>query len=990
MRSIIFLLSFLFASTLTAQQYPFLSWSTADGLAQSQVRCIYQDHLGYLWIGTLGGVSQFDGRSFTNYAKQDGLINNQVNAITEIGDSAMVFGSLGGITIFNGHAFQEHPFPADRSNAQVNDFLASGKDELWIATEQGLLVFKNGAFSPFPFDENLGTSHVKRIFEFNGELIIATKQAIFAWDGTTLKPLVSENEISGSIMDCTPAGNDGLYIATVGSGLLHYSYQNDDFKIKVLDWDSNNITGIISGANGTYWVKSRDGLARLHQNGNVEYFGEAQGLSPLDIRALLLDRENNLWIGTNGGGIRKYCGDAFRYYKAENGLAGNTVMSILQTDDSTLWFGTYDNGISQKTGDAWRQFTTEDGLSNTRVWCSLQTSDGDLWFGTSGGLMQRTGDRFISHDASSGFPGRQVYSLAEDQNGTLWCGTGKGLCFKPVGENVFVQVDAVPGIKIRGILHDKTNNMWLATNEGVVQFDGKQVKRYFESDGLPDNSVFCIAKGPDNAIWVGTESGLCRIVDTVVEPLLVQGGFGANHINFISHLESGEVWIGTNDGLFHSSGYAHPEWRRLGRHDGLLYLETNQNAVLVANNLLWFGTSEALGCLDLKAFSQRRVQASPKIAFTQVRINLEEPKWDKYGVKLSSYGIWPTDLAVPHTDNHFTFFFDALSMSQPERMQYQFMLEGLESDWEPVTDINFATYSRLDYDDYVFRVRAIDSFGETSSEIQFPFTIYPPFWLTWWFIVIEVVVVGAIVWLIYTWRKRVLLEKVEKERLEYRSRLLSLEQQTLNSSMNRHFIFNALNSIQYYINRQDRLSANRYLSSFAKLIRKNLDSSQVNFTSLKEEIERLELYLELEHMRFKDKFTYTIEVEEGIDQESTHVPAMLLQPFLENSIWHGILPSELPGVIAVSIVPINAHSIAFRIVDNGIGIETSRKNKGENNNHISQGMTITGGRIELLRKMTGKNVELIGPYELTDDQQHIIGTCVEIIIPSDFSSFETK
>jgi ligand-binding sensor domain-containing protein len=915
-----------------------------------------------------------------------------VNAITEIGDSAMVFGSLGGITVFNGHSFQAFPFPADRSNVQVNDFLAGGKDELWIATEQGLLLYENGVFSPFPFDENLGSTHVKRIFYLNNDLIITTKQAIFAWNGEKLTTLVDENEISASVMDCTPAG-DGLFIATVGNGLLHYTFKNDQFKQQQLtkgESIANNITGIISGADGTYWVKSRDGLARLQPNGDVEYFGEAQGLSPLDIRALLLDRENNLWIGTNGGGIRKYCGDAFRYYKAENGLAGNTVMSILQTDDSTLWFGTYDNGISQKIGDTWRQFTTEDGLSNTRVWCSLQTSDEDLWFGTSGGLMQRTGDRFISHDASTGFPGRQVYSLAEDQNGTLWCGTGKGLCYKPTGEDVFIQVDAVPGIKIRGILRDKANAMWLATNEGVVQYDGNQVTRFFESDGLPDNSVFCIASGPDNAIWVGTESGLCRIVNSVVEPLPVQGGFGANHINFISHLESGEVWIGTNDGLFHSSGYAHPEWRRLGRHDGLLYLETNQNAVLVANNLLWFGTSEALGCLNLQAFSQRRIPASPKITFTQVRINLEKPKWDKYGVKLSSYGIWPTDLAVPHTDNHFTFFFDALSMSQPERMQYQFMLEGLENDWEPLTDVNFATYSRLDYDDYIFKVRAIDSFGETSAEIQFPFTVYPPFWLTWWFIVIEVVFVGAIIWLVYTWRKRVILEKVEKERLEYRSRLLSLEQQTLNSSMNRHFIFNALNSIQYYINRQDRLSANRYLSSFAKLIRKNLDSSQVNFTSLKEEIERLELYLELEHMRFKDKFTYTIEVEEGIDQESTHVPAMLLQPFLENSIWHGILPSETPGVIAVSIVPINAHSIAFRIVDNGIGIETSRKNKGENNNHISQGMTITGGRIELLRKMTGKNVELIGPYELTDDQQNIIGTCVEIIIPSDFSSFETK
>ncbi|MDP4588547.1 MAG: hypothetical protein NWS86_10260, partial [Flavobacteriales bacterium] len=361
MKLLLFAFSVLVASISVGQQYPFLAWSTADGLAQSQVRCIHQDHLGYLWIGTLGGVSRFDGRSFENFAKQDGLINNQVNAITEIGDSAMVFGSLGGITVFNGHSFQAFPFPADRSNVQVNDFLAGGKDELWIATEQGLLLYENGVFSPFPFDENLGSTHVKRIFYLSNDLIITTKQAIFAWNGEKLTTLVDENEIAASVMDCTPAG-DGLFIATVGNGLLHYTFKNDQFKQQPLtkgESIANNITGIISGADGTYWVKSRDGLARLQPNGDVEYFGEAQGLSPLDIRALLLDRENNLWIGTNGGGIRKYCGDAFRYYKAENGLAGNTVMSILQTDDSTLWFGTYDNGISQKIGDTWRQFTTE-------------------------------------------------------------------------------------------------------------------------------------------------------------------------------------------------------------------------------------------------------------------------------------------------------------------------------------------------------------------------------------------------------------------------------------------------------------------------------------------------------------------------------------------------------------------------------------------------------------------------------------------------------
>src|SRR6185369_7263109 len=134
-------------------------------------------------------------------------------------------------------------------------------------------------------------------------------------------------------------------------------------------------------------------------------------------------------------------------------------------------------------------------------------------------------------------------------------------------------------------------------------------------------------------------------------------------------------------------------------------------------------------------------------------------------------------------------------------------------------------------------------------------------------------------------------ERREKTRqLMLRSRMLQLEQQALNANMNRHFIFNALNSIQYYINRQDRIAANRYLTSFAKLIRKNLDASQTDTTTLAEELSRLDLYLVLEHMRFKDKFRYTITIAPAVDTYRVELPAMMLQPYVENSIWHGILP----------------------------------------------------------------------------------------------------
>jgi sensor histidine kinase YesM len=227
--------------------------------------------------------------------------------------------------------------------------------------------------------------------------------------------------------------------------------------------------------------------------------------------------------------------------------------------------------------------------------------------------------------------------------------------------------------------------------------------------------------------------------------------------------------------------------------------------------------------------------------------------------------------------------------------------------------------------------------------------------------------------------------KRERELYEIKNRMLALEQQSLNSSMNRHFIFNALNSIQYYINRQDRLAANKYLSDFAKLIRKNLDSSQDNLTTLGDEIERLEIYLRLEHMRFKDKFEYHVEVDPALSRDKIKVPAMLIQPFLENSIWHGLLPKDdgEVGELAVSFRLIEGH-VELEIRDNGIGIESSLQRKTSTDSHISKGMEITQSRIELIKKTTGKIIELTGPQDIRGNDGLSKGTVVKIKLSEDF------
>jgi sensor histidine kinase YesM len=270
-----------------------------------------------------------------------------------------------------------------------------------------------------------------------------------------------------------------------------------------------------------------------------------------------------------------------------------------------------------------------------------------------------------------------------------------------------------------------------------------------------------------------------------------------------------------------------------------------------------------------------------------------------------------------------------------------------------------------------------------SNTIELPVQITPPFWRTWWFYTIMILIVILAIRAFFRSRIKQERERNYKKNLEYKTRLLALEQQSLNASMNRHFIFNSLNSIQYFINTQDKISANRYLTNFAKLIRKNLDSAAEaeNMVTLQQEIERLELYLSLEAMRFKDRFTYHIN-DNGIDTESIIVPGMLLQPFVENSIIHGILPNEtIKGHIEVTIQLSKDH-LEITLDDNGIGIDFSmEKKKMMVGDHKSQGMEITSKRIDIIRELSKKDFELEGPFQLTNPDHSIKGTRVLLKIP---------
>jgi hypothetical protein len=530
------------------------------------------------------------------------------------------------------------------------------------------------------------------------------------------------------------------------------------------------------------------------------------------------------------------------------------------------------------------------------------------------------------------------------------------------------------------------DDVYCAASNGLFRFD--RVGNYLTKDkiGFPDIKVNTLTADKENNLWIGTENGLyvMRPNKQIFYFELDRNDYRSKNILGLITGKDGSIWISTMKGVYHiikdqsnSLGFAIFNY---GSSEGLIDEEGNINAIYEDREQnIWVGTASGLARIDPSLKGVLFQYELPKLQLTGIRLFMEEFDYSDYKVEMDPTLNVPISIELPYNKNHVTFDFIGINLKDPLSVQYEYRLIGADEAWSPRSNSNYATYSFLQPGEYTFQVRAMSKNNQWSIIREIKVTISPPFWLTWWFITLVVLAVFFIILYIFQSRIRALKQRQENEQLELKNRLLFLEQRSLNASMNRHFIFNSLNSIQYFINSSDKRSANKFLTNFAKLIRKNLDSSAGNnfIVTLQEEIERIELYLSLEKMRFAEKFEYIIEVSPDLDGESIEIPSMILQPFVENSIIHGILSIENEGLIKIRIFQ-ELGEVVFEVTDNGVGIDISLQNKKSSGDgdHESKGVEITNRRIEILRKLTGENLMIIGPYQLNNEKGECLGTKV--------------
>ncbi len=985
-RILVFICVFFSYVQFHAQQYAFRELSLKKGLPQSQVKAINQDKDGFLWVGTLGGLARFDGKRFEVFTIEQGLLNNRISRIVFLNERLFVGHENGLSEMIAPGLFKAFPARNMSDAHKVSDIVQFENRVLVSTNGSGLFELKNGALLPVAVsiedeDDFEEFQRIRKMAVFKNQLFFATRGGLFYT--SNLKDFVLlEETLNWSVSD----------IRSTEHGLLVCNYNDSSY---LLSWNKSNKLGFhtifhqesaeihryairSSGAVQVWTLTEYNTILRSEFKAypnrisfeNDLVLSQESGL-PEAITTVFVDASGVLWIGTEGKGLFQFMGEAF----SKNNIKA-PVLTVLKETKDVYWFGTLNSGLQTMGHD---ELVLPNALLENSVWCSLKDSQGNLWFGTNKGLFIYQDKKWLhwTKESQSELPDNKIAALHEDESGDIWIGTRRGIA---KANNLQLQALQVAGGSRLQIVRDlctHNNQLVIATKTNLYRLNKKSLKLYSVEMDAINPSFSCLFVDKQNTLWIGTEEGLFIFSDNELKSIDYGGSSAEKFINFIAGMNEFVV-VGTNNGIFQFSDFKTDlsafKIQHFDETHGLTGTETNIKSAFherLIKSKLWFGTSEGLFLYEPSKFNLALNDYRPKIFLSDFQVNFNS--FDK--INLSE------EFKLKYNQNRLRFVFQTLDLYYAEKVSLEYRLDNQE-DWSRVGSDADIVFNQLAAGRYNLQVRALGGNGNYSDILEFDFVILRPFYASWWFVLLILLAIGFISQALVRNRIKQIRTQETQERLELSNRLNALEQQSLNASMNRHFIFNALNSIQYFINTQDKLSANKYLSKFAQLIRKNLDSSASgeNSVTLAEEIQRLQLYLSLESMRFEGRFEFTFDIDDDIELEEIKIPPMLFQPFIENAIIHGILPNEkLEGKIVFSALK-NDNEIIFTITDNGVGYSTSINVKKDRGDHFSHGTSITKSRIEVIRKISGDVISMDGPSDLIDENGVICGTRVVIRI----------
>ncbi len=997
------------------------TFTTQNGLSNNTITCLQKDSLGFIWIGTHEGLNRYDGTSFVNVLSnaKNNLPSNNITRVEFISNTLMAVATNTGLCLLNTTTFSgkkiDLPYlPAFPGTAFYIADILYKKDtrELWVATWHGLFVLdtagnlkKKMMALPSEMSHGLFARHLLK--DIHGLIYFYSQQkkGFYYPDFDRQQSLPEEKRFEGFTMNAL-MNNDyslmGLQMLNqqcvcIFSKLLPTGREERIVYYNISSGRSFNEAVQVNGPyekrlsnayplnDSIFIINSFFGEPSLY-NANQHELKPATDHPlwftswPDGLATYICSDNNNIWVGTSKNLLQFPLKTGL--FKT-NPLFTNEIKNLQSLvscnygiySNQALWVACLGAGLFRidtlhNTFSAVFDGYTPAEFKRKIISTEVHDAGRSLWlFSLYGPAAVDPATKKISlinaTNKDSSFDAVASYPLA-DSKGDIWATLPDGITKYNIITNTFINYrtrykgGTFPLLRAGPKTEDNKGNIWMVRDDTLLKMD--PITEQFSISLLKKNGralrpVTCLASDDSDIIYMSVAGslGMYSVSTGNMELYTKQTGIISTVINEMVSDKEGNAWIATEGGLVFYDRQK-KKFASFTKADGL----PDDNIISInftdpEKKTLFLGFSKTY-CL----FAPRTFLLEGKVP--ENVITGMEAGGQTFDVNQKQ--------VLSYKENNIFFTYTGINYNQGQQNNYACMLENFDQDWKYTGTERRVNYINLPPGNYVFKIKSANYQGEWNEiPATLAFEITPPFWQRWWFRIL--VACGLIFSAFYLIKKR---ERTLQKENNVKLQLSELRMQALRAQMNPHFIFNSLNSIQNYILSNNTMDAAGYLSKFAKLMRRILDQSKSNFLPLAEVMETLQLYVEIEAFRFNHEFSYTFDIEQNDELLDMDMPPMLLQPFVENAILHGLMPKKGDKKLLIRCRLVDK-TVEIIIDDNGVG----RSNNMAQAGHVSQGGKLTTGMLESLQQLKNSKVHI----EITDktDQTIPAGTIVKLLLP---------